>query len=91
MWLLRIGAYLLSGVTVWQFIQGGGNVADLLPHQKHLMLDQEHGMIFGVCAGISAYTGIDVTLLRFVWLLAAAYKGIGLAIYLLAFLIMPAG
>lgn len=91
MWFIRIGAYILSGLTVWQFIQSGVNITDVLPQQKHLILDQMHGMIFGVCAGISNYTGIDVTLLRFAWILTGLYRGIGIAIYLLAFLIMPTG
>lgn len=91
MWFIRIGAYILSGLTIWQFVQGGVNITDVLPQQKHLMLDQMHGMIFGVCAGISNYTGIDVTLLRFAWILTGLYRGIGIAIYLLAFLIMPTG
>lgn len=90
MWMIRIGAYLLSGFTVWQFVQGGGNLTDVLP-QKHLTLDQMHGMIFGVCAGISNYTGIDVTFLRFAWILTGLYRGIGIALYFLAFLIMPVG
>jgi len=48
-------------------------------------------MIFGVCAGFSNYFGIDVTLIRLVWALAAFYRGIGIGLYILAFLIMPTG
>lgn len=56
---------------------------------KHLALDQAHGMVFGVCAGFSAYTGLDVTLIRLAWALSVLYRGAGLALYILAFVIMP--
>ncbi|BBB90700.1 MAG TPA: PspC domain-containing protein [Methylomusa anaerophila] len=85
-WLIRAGVYLLSGFTIWQFVQGPADVAGL---HKHLSLDQVHGMVLGVCAGISNYTGIDVSLIRLVWALSVFYRGIGIALYILAFLIMP--
>ena len=86
--LIRIGAYLLCGFTVWQFFDG--NAAHTLPLAKQLALDTSHGMIFGVCAGVSQYTGVDVSLIRFIWALSCAYRGIGIVLYLLAFIIMPA-
>jgi phage shock protein PspC (stress-responsive transcriptional regulator) len=86
--LFRIGAYLLSGLTVWQFVQGGLGPAEVAP-LRHLALDSAHGMILGVCAGVSNYLGIDVTIIRFAWALLALYRGIGIGLYLLAFLIMP--
>jgi len=87
LWLVRIGAYLVSGFTVWQFIQGSGT--DSLPLTKHLALETTHGMVFGVCSGISSYTGVDVTLIRLAWALSCLYKGLGVGLYILAFLIMP--
>ncbi|WP_371364756.1 hypothetical protein SRRS_53400 [Sporomusa rhizae] len=87
-WLIRAGAYLFSGLTVWQFVQGAGT-PDMAGIHKHLALDQAHGMVFGVCAGFSTYTGIDVTLIRLAWALSVLYRGAGLALYILAFLIMP--
>ncbi len=87
-WLIRAGAYLFSGLTVWQLFQGAVT-PDLSMLHKHLALDQPHGMVFGVCAGFSAYTGLDVTLIRLAWALSVLYRGAGLALYILAFLIMP--
>lgn len=86
--ILRIGAYLVSGLTVWQFFQGdiGGMNGAL---HKSLALDPSHGMLLGVCAGVSNFTGIDVSLIRFIWALLAFYRGAGIALYILAFLIMP--
>ena len=89
LWLIRAGAYALSGLAVWQFIQSGLSPADILPVHRQLALDPAHGMIFGVCAGFSKFTGVDVTLIRLAWALAGLYRGIGLGLYLLAFIIMP--
>lgn len=89
LWLVRVGAYAISSLAVWQFIQGGISPVDVLPLQKHLALDTAHSMVFGVCAGISNYTGVDVTLVRLLWAVASLYRGLGVGIYLLAFIIMP--
>ncbi|MBP2662741.1 MAG: phage shock protein [Firmicutes bacterium] len=88
LWLIRAGAYLFSGLTIWQFIQGAGT-PDMAEFHRHLALDQPHGMVFGVCAGFSTYTGMDVTLIRLAWALSVLYRGAGLALYIIAFLIMP--
>lgn len=86
-WFLRMAAYVVSGFTIWQFTQGGSQ--DMAAIGRHMALDQAHSMFLGVCAGVSNYTGIDVSLLRMIWVVAACYKGIGIALYILAFLILP--
>lgn len=88
LWLIRAAAYGLSGLTVWSFFQGDADSTKLAMHQ-HLALDSAQGMVFGVCAGISNYTGLDVTIVRFAWVLAVFYKGLGIGLYILAFLLMP--
>lgn len=87
--LIRIGAYLVSTVTVWQFFQGDTGGFNSSSLHKHLTLDPGHGMIFGVCAGFSNFTGIDVSLIRLAWFIAILYRGVGILLYILAFLIMP--
>lgn len=89
LWMVRLGAYALSSLAVWQFFQSSVSPTEILPIHKHLALDPGHSMIFGVCAGISNYTGIDVTLIRLAWALASLYRGFGVGVYLLAFIIMP--
>ena len=84
--IIRIGAYLVSGLTVWQFFQGDISSAGLT---RHMVLDPSRGMLVGVCAGLSDFTGIDVTLIRLGWFLLALYRGVGIILYILAFLIMP--
>lgn len=87
LWLIRAGAYLVSGFTVWHFFQGGGG--ESFSFARHLALDSTHSMILGVCAGVSNYTGVDVSMIRLVWVLSCLYKGLGIALYILAFLILP--
>ena len=90
LWLIRAAAYGLSGLTVWNFFQGDADSTRLAAINQHLALDSGRGMVFGVCAGISNYTGLDVTIIRLVWVLAVFYKGLGIGLYILAFLLMPA-
>ncbi|KYZ75836.1 hypothetical protein AXX12_11605 [Anaerosporomusa subterranea] len=87
-WLFRLGIYLVGGLTAWQVLQGTEPVGGILSH-KALALDSANGMVFGVCSGLSNYTGIDVTMIRFLWVAAVFYRGAGVALYILAFLIMP--
>ncbi|MBP2650388.1 MAG: pspC [Firmicutes bacterium] len=88
-WLIRLGAYSLSTWVAWHFFQNWGVSDNLLFAGKILSLDTEHQMFFGVCAGLSNYTGLDVTIIRLLWTLAAFYRGLGIILYILAFLIMP--
>jgi len=83
-WLIRTGMYLLSGFTIWSFVQNPGLVSD-----NYLALDQINSMVLGVCAGVSNYIGIDVSLIRLVFALSALYRGVGAVLYVLAFLILP--
>ena len=46
-------------------------------------------MISGVCSGISDYFGIDVTILRFIWIMLTFYHGVGLIPYIILAIIMP--
>jgi len=87
--LIRVGAYLVSTVTIWQFFQGDASNINNFFQQKHLALDPRHGMIFGVCAGFSNFTGFDVTLIRLAFSIATLYRGLGILLYILTFLIMP--
>lgn len=45
----------------------------------------------GVCAGIADYTGWDVTLVRFLFLLSMALGSLGFWVYLVLWILLPAG
>lgn len=57
---------------------------------KSLFKDKENGMIFGVCAGISNSTGIDVSIIRLLTVFAAiSTASIIFWIYLLLGILLP--
>src|SRR6185437_14231910 len=55
-----------------------------------LRRDPEHGMLAGVCAGLSARLSVDPIIVRVCWLATIAVGGVGLPLYALAWLMVPA-
>jgi signal transduction histidine kinase len=53
--------------------------------------DRSGGWLAGVCAGIARRYGIDPALVRLAFVVATAAGGFGIALYLLAWLVVPAG
>ena len=56
---------------------------------KKLYRNTEEGKLFGVCAGIADYSGIDVVMVRIAWIIAVFGLGTGVLAYIIAALIMP--
>jgi signal transduction histidine kinase len=56
-----------------------------------LRRDTSHRWIGGVCAGIARRYGIDPALVRVAFVIAAAAAGFGVALYALAWLVIPSG
>jgi phage shock protein PspC (stress-responsive transcriptional regulator) len=55
-----------------------------------LTKDMENSMIFGVCSGISKYSGVDTTIIRLGFILGAIFTGSVLFwVYLFLALVMP--
>ena len=65
--------------------------ADAGPPADVLRRDRDGGWLGGVCAGIARRFGIDVSLVRLAFVVAAAAGGIGFAAYGLGWLLIPAG
>jgi phage shock protein PspC (stress-responsive transcriptional regulator) len=60
------------------------------PPPKRLYRNPEGAMIAGVCSGLAAYFGIDVTLVRVAFvILIAASKGTGIFLYIAMMVIVP--
>jgi phage shock protein PspC (stress-responsive transcriptional regulator) len=57
---------------------------------KRLYRSHSNRVIGGVCGGLGDYFSIDPVLIRLVWLLLILFGGIGLVLYLIAWLIIPA-
>lgn len=57
---------------------------------SNLQKDKQNSILFGVCAGLSDYTGVDVTVLRFATLLGAIFTGsIIFWIYVVLAILLP--
>ncbi len=58
---------------------------------KKLYRSKEHRLVSGVFTGLGIYLGIDPTLLRLVFVLAAAFSGFipGIIAYIVAVIIIP--
>ena len=51
--------------------------------------DSFDSKICGVCYGLAEYFGIDVTIIRFIWVIAILFYGVGLIPYIILAIIMP--
>ena len=54
-----------------------------------LMLDKRSKKIAGVCAGFARHLGVDVVLVRVIWLGIALCTGVGFIAYLAAWIVIP--
>jgi len=54
-----------------------------------LRLDKEHKKIAGVCAGFARHLGVDLVLMRVLWLAIALCTGVGFLAYLAAWIVIP--
>ncbi len=57
---------------------------------KRLYKSRTERMIDGVCGGIAEYLGLDVTLIRILWVLLTLFGGTGIVLYIVAMVVMPA-
>ncbi len=56
--------------------------------KRVLYRDVDNGKISGVCAGLSDYFDIDVTLIRVIWLILVLCVGTGLLAYIIMALVV---
>ncbi|MGC9602519.1 MAG: PspC domain-containing protein [Minisyncoccia bacterium] len=64
--------------------------ANAAPAPKQLYRLKQNGVLFGVCAGLAAYFGVDVALVRFIFIILTFITGGGFAIvYVLAVIFIP--
>jgi phage shock protein C len=56
---------------------------------KRLYRSRKERMIAGVCGGVGEYFGIDPTLVRLLFVVAALFGGPGLLLYLLMMIVVP--
>jgi len=56
---------------------------------KRLLRLRKGRMVAGVCTGLAAYFGVDVTLVRLAFGVFSVFYGLGVLVYLIAWAIMP--
>src|SRR5438874_3351648 len=64
--------------------------ASAAPPSRMLRRDTEHAVIAGVAAGIARHIGVDLLLVRLAFLAATAAWGLGIVVYALAWILIPA-
>lgn len=69
---------------------GRRTAVDAAPEMpRPLLLDKRHKKIAGVCAGFARYLGVDIVLVRVLWLGIALCTGVGFLVYLAAWIVIP--
>src|SRR4051812_35015945 len=56
-----------------------------------LRRDPAHGIVAGVCAGLARQLGVDVLVVRVAFVAGSFAGGLGIVLYVLAWLLLPAG
>jgi len=56
---------------------------------KRLYRPRDGRVVAGVCAGLAAYFGVDPTLVRLAFALLTVFGGIGILLYLCAWIVIP--
>jgi phage shock protein C len=56
---------------------------------KRLLRPKDGRMVAGVCAGLAAYFGMDVNLVRLGFGIFTVFYGLGILVYLIAWAVLP--
>jgi len=56
---------------------------------KRLYRSRDGRVVAGVCAGLAAYFGVDPTLVRLAFALLTIFGGMGVLLYLCAWVVIP--
>ncbi|MEZ4904378.1 MAG: PspC domain-containing protein [Spirosomataceae bacterium] len=82
------GFIFLLYIACWVAFPG----SDILEEDKNLKKfyrDPDQKVVGGVASGVAAYFGVDIGVVRFVWVLSILLFGTGLMLYIILWLITP--
>ncbi|SDM01144.1 GIN domain-containing protein [Siphonobacter aquaeclarae] len=82
------GFVFIIYIACWVSFPGNPNLEED-EKLKKLYRDPEKQALGGVAAGVAAYTGWDLGLIRFVWVLSVLFFGFGLILYFVLWAITP--
>jgi len=57
--------------------------------KKRLFRDEENGILGGVCAGFASYFGVDIVIIRAIYVLLFIFGGFGFPLYIILWIITP--
>lgn len=72
-----------------QKVDGGAATAPFVEARAEKRLVRPAGWMAGVCAGFAQFFGIDVTLVRILWLCSVVLVGTGVLAYFICWFVMP--
>ena len=68
-------------------------ITDMSEHNgsgnKRLLRIRQGRLVAGVCTGLAAYFGVDVNLVRLAFGVLTIFYGLGILLYLIAWMILP--
>ncbi len=94
LWILAFflsgGAALFAYIVCWIVMPEAPHHAQAAPLGQRLTRSRGERMLAGVCGGLAAYLGMDVTLMRVLWVAATFISGgLTLLAYPIFWLVMP--
>jgi phage shock protein PspC (stress-responsive transcriptional regulator) len=81
------GALILLYIILWIALPESGDLADQ-PQIKKMYRDKEGKVIGGVAAGMAAFAGMDVAIVRLIFVVTAFF-GFGIVLYIVFWIALP--
>ncbi len=78
----------LAYIIMWIVVPGSDTIGDDKKIKK-MYRDPEHKVLGGVAGGLAAYFGVDVSVIRLLFVLSIFLGGTGLIIYIILWIITP--
>jgi len=63
--------------------------SEYMKGEKRFFRDMDNKMLAGVCSGVSAYTGVDVTIIRVIFVLLVFAYGMAIFAYIILWIVAP--
>ncbi len=86
---VTLGLWIYLGMAL--FLKYNPDVVDEMTYyagRRKLYRSRKRGVIFGVCAGLSEYFGVDIKVLRLIVVLTS-FCGLGILFYILSGILIP--
>lgn len=82
------GVALLVYIILWIALPPAYDLEEV-PVTKKLFRDPDKKVLGGVASGLSAYFGIDVVVVRVLFIIFSVFGGLGLALYIIMWIVFP--